>query len=264
MRTSSVHYQIGTPPVTGVGLGVSASELDAELAGPTTALVFDDKGIRDIRGLLEGIPDTEFSRDNLDALLTNDSVPEDWRVGEALAERYLTENRGCFFPWPDSRDERKCGSSLPGADLVGFQLNDDVERFAFGEVKTSTHDAYPPRVVYGCHGFKQQMEDLRDRREIRNDLVLYLGHRALNAAWRYRYQAAWKVYLNDTCDVRIFGLLVRDVTPHQDDLRVRVSSLATDCPGATIIELIALYLPAGSIPTLASKAVASHQKGGAS
>ena len=264
MRISSTHYQLGIPPVIGTGLGVSAQDLDAELAGSTAELVFDDAGKRDLRGLLEGLAETQFAKDNLEALLTDDGTPEDWRVGEALAERYLTEHHDCFFPWPDGRDERKRGSSLPGADLAGFQHRVGRERFAFGEVKTSAEAAYPPGVVYGRHGLKQQMEDLRGCREVRDDLVRYLGHRAPNASWQTRYQAAAETYLNDTCDVRIFGLLVRDVDPHQDDLRARVSALATGCPGATVIELTALYLPAGSIATLASKAVASRQARGGS
>ncbi|HEY5955661.1 MAG TPA: hypothetical protein VIV60_03865 [Polyangiaceae bacterium] len=111
MRTSSTHYQLGTRPVTGAGLGVSAQELDAELAGSTAALVFDGAGTRELRRLLDGLAETHFAKDNLEALLTEGSTPEDWRVGEALAERYLTENQDCFFPWPDGRDERRRGSA---------------------------------------------------------------------------------------------------------------------------------------------------------
>lgn len=264
MRTSSTHYQLGTSPVTGAGLGVSAPDLDAELAGPVSALVFDDAGTQCLRSLLDGLPDTQFEKDNLETLLTDTGTPEDWQVGEALAERYLTENRNCFFPWPDGRDERKRHSSLPGADLVGFQSAGGQERFAFGEVKTSSHASHPPGVVYGRHGLKQQMEDLRDRREVKDDLVRYLGHRAHNTAWKSRYQAAAGNYFRDTSCVRLFGLLVRDVVPHEDDLRVRVTSLANQCPAATAIELTTLYLPTGSIASLASRAVAARQAGGAS
>ena len=241
---------------------MSAHDLDEELAGPTAALVFDDSGTSGLEELLEGLTETQFSRDNLESLLADGEAPEDWRVGEALAERFLTENHDCFFPWPDGRDERKRGSSLPGADLVGFQTRDRNERFAFGEVKTSSDAAYPPGVVYGRHGFKQQMEDLRDRRNTRDGLVRYLGHRAVTADWRDRYRAAALLYLNDTADVRLFGLLVRDVAPHEDDLRVRVSSLATGCPASMAIELVALYLPRGSIAALSSTVIASRQPGG--
>jgi hypothetical protein len=106
------------------------------------------------------------------------------------------------------------------------------------------------------------MEDLRDRREVRDDLVRYLGHRANSSTWRHRFQAATATYLQDTSNVRLFGLFVRDVAPHRDDLRVRVDTLTTGCPGAVVIELIALYLPSGSIATLADKVIASHQTGG--
>jgi len=262
MNLLVIHYTLGTPPVTGIGLGVSTEQLEEQLAGPVAALVFDDAGARDLGGLLDGLAETEFSRENLDALLADGATPEDWRVGEALAESHLSEGHNCFFPWPDGRDERKRGSSLPGADLVGFQHSGGRERFVFGEVKTSSHAAYPPGAVYGRHGLKQQMEDLRNRRDVRDGLVRYLGHRAHNAAWRGRFQAAAAVYLNDTCEVRLFGILVRDVSPHADDLRVRVNTLADGCPGTMVIGLIALYLPAGSISNLSTKVVASRQQGG--
>lgn len=243
---------------------MEAEQLDTELAGPVAALVFDDAGARDLGGLLDGLTDSDFSRENLETLLSGDPAPEDWRVGEALAERYLTNCHDCFFPWPDGRDERKRGSSLPGADLVGFHLSDGLEQFAFGEVKTSSHASHPPSALYGRHGLKQQMEDLRDRRDVRDGLVRYLGHRAHNAVWRERYQAAATIYLKATCDVRLFGVLVRDVEPHEDDLRVRVAVLANGCPGGMVIKLIALYLPAGSIADLSLIVVTSRQQGGGS
>ena len=256
------YYQLGSAPVTGVGVGLPVDQLDQQLAGPVAPLVFDDAGVRNLGELLDGLADTEFSRENLDALLADPSAPEDWRVGEALAEHHLNVDHDCFFPWPDGRDERKRGSSLPGADLVGFQNKDSRERFVFGEVKTSSHASYPPGAVYGRHGLKQQMEDLRNRRDIRDGLVRYLGHRASGADWCVRYQAAVAVYLNDTCEVRLFGMLVRDVSPHEDDLRVRVSTLTDGCPDAMAIGLVAIYLPPGSIATLSAKVVASRQCGG--
>ncbi len=257
------HYTMGTPPVTGKGLGVSAGDLDAALSGPVSAVVFDDAGNDEIANLLGSVADTNFAQENLDALLNNARDPEDWRVGEALAECYLTANKDCHFPWPDGRDERKRGSSLPGADLVGFQRDGQIERFAFGEVKTSTESAYPPSAAYGRHGLKQQLEDLRDCKTIRDDLIKYLGHRAAQSTWREHYQSAAGVYLRDPREVRIFGLLVRDVAPHQDDLRARVSALGRDCPGATVIELLGIYLPQGRIATLGAQVVAVRRQGGA-
>jgi hypothetical protein len=263
MSHGTPYYQLGTPPVTGMGLGITGEQLDAQLTGPVAALVFDDAGVKDLTGLLDGLADTEFSRDNLDLLLANNDAPENWRVGEALAEHHLNEHHDCYFPWPDGRDERKQGSSLPGADLVGFQHDGNQERFVFGEVKSSSHANHPPGPTYGPHGLKQQMEDLRNRREIRDGLVRYLGHRASNASWLSRFQAAAKAYLKDTCDVRLFGILVRDVAPHPDDLRARVNALAENCPSVMTIILLALYLPPGSISRLSIQASSRTQGGSA-
>ena len=262
MQPTSTHYAIGTLPVTGTGVGVSGERLDEALSGPVAAIVFDAAGSEEIASLLDGVADTEFTRENLDSLLNAAQPSEGWRVGEALAESFLTECRDCHFPWPDSRDERKRGSSLPGADLVGFHREGEVDRFAFGEVKTSAENTYPPGAAYGRHGLKQQMEDLRDCREIREGLVRYLAHRAVQASWRDRFRSAATVYFRNSCEVRIFGLLVRDVPPHEDDLRARIDHLGLNCPAAMAIELIAIYLPLGRIASLASQVMASRPNGG--
>ncbi|GAB5559120.1 MAG: hypothetical protein SynsKO_07670 [Synoicihabitans sp.] len=261
MRTNVVHYQMGAAPVIGVGFGVSKEDLDSELSGPTAALIFDQRGVGEIRDLVAGVADTQFSKDNLDDLLGDDGEPEDWEVGEALAERYLTENHGCMFPWPDGRDKRKRTSSLPGADLVGFKSDFAEHRFAFGEVKTSLQESYPPSAVSGPHGLKKQMEDLRDKKQIRDDLVRYLGHRAHRADWRVEFLSATAKYLASSNDIRLYGLLIRDVPPDPLDLRARVTALDSGCPPSTQIRLCALYFPQGSISEFASKVVDSRSEG---
>lgn len=263
MRITATNYTLGTAPVTGAGLAVSKDELDELLAGPVSAAVFDDAGHEAIEALLEGVADTEFGQESLARLLGDEREPEAWRVGEALAEVYLCAQQYCYFPWPDGRDERKRGSSLPGADLVGFHAEGGTERFAFGEVKTSGERNYPPGATYGRHGLKQQLEDLRDRKSIRDDLVKYLGYRAVSASWQGRYRAAAAVYLRDSCEVRVFGILIRDVPPHEDDLRARVHSLAQDCPRAAAMALFAIYLPNGCIATLGSQVMQYRRNGGA-
>lgn len=146
---------------------------------------------------------------------------------------------------------------------VGFQRDKQGERFVFGEVKTSREAEYPPSVVYGRTGLKQQLEDLRDKVDIRDGLVKYLGHRAKNALWEDRFKAATKRFLNNKSDVRLFGVLVRDVEPHEDDVRIRVEKLGKDCPKGTQIELLALYLPSGAIGNLATQALATRAGGNA-
>ena len=70
------YYQLGSAPVTGVGVGLPVDQLDQQLAGPVAALVFDDAGVRNLGELLDGLADTEFSRENLDSLLADPSAPE--------------------------------------------------------------------------------------------------------------------------------------------------------------------------------------------
>jgi hypothetical protein len=262
MQTTSTHYTLGSAPVTGKGLEVSSANLQEGLADSVAAIVFDDAGRDVLRELVSGLGDTDFVGDNIEPLLQAAQEPEDWRVGEAIAESYLVRQCRCDFPWPDGRDERRPGSSLPGADLAGFQEDGTTIRFAFGEVKTSSSPANPPGVVHGRHGLQQQLEDLRDEKRIRDSLVCYLGHRAANATWRDRYRTAFTHYMQDSGNVRLYGILVRDVTPHEDDLRVRVERLGTGCPATTIMELIALYLPAGSVPTLSTTVVSLRRRGG--
>ena len=240
-------YSVGKVPCTGAGLRWSSDELNAAIDAPVAAALFDDEGKANIDEILAGLAETNFAQEGLRRVLENPDEVEDWRVGEAIAETYLTDHRSCYFPWPDERDERKSGSSLPGADLVGFGTDGDGDCLAFGEVKTSSDRNYPPRAMYGRTGLKQQLEDLRDSTSIRDGLLKYLAHRAMEAPWRAQFENAGRRYLQNKSDVQLYGFLVRDVEPHQDDLRVRVGALAGNCPVGTRIELIALYLPQGSI-----------------
>jgi len=256
-------YSLGTSPCIGVGRAWNDDELNAAINEQVSSLVFDDQGKADIEGLLATVTETSFEQDQLAQVLASPNNVEDWRVGEAVAEAYLTDHRDCLFPWPDGRDERKSGSSLPGADLVGVQTDDHGDRFVFGEVKTSGEAKYPPGAVYGRTGLKKQLEDLRDKVSIRNDLFTYLGHRAKNAPWLNRFKAASKRYLNNSSDIQLVGVLVRDVEPREDDVRVRVEKLGNDCPAGTEIELLAMYLPAGSVNQLAQKVLATREAGSA-
>jgi len=264
LAAGTIAYTVGTPPVVGKGVTWTKPETEAAIKGPVAAVVHDDTGNEAINTLLSGLSETGFTTTNVNALLTQDEPPENWRVGEAVAECYLTQHRNCHFPWPDGRDIRKRGSSLPGADLVGFHKDGAKNRFAFGEVKTSSDAAYPPGACYGTTGLKQQLEDLRDSSVIRDDLVKYLAHRATTSVtWKDQFKDAAGRYFANKTDVRVFGVMVRDVKPHKDDVRTRVTALAKDCPAHIGIEVLAIYLPEQSIPTLSQLAARPHRGGAA-
>ena len=261
VAVGSVIYNLGSPPCSGVGLIWTRAELNAALDERVAMLLFDDEGKSDIEELI--IPDedeTGFATDALKRILSVPEVIEDWRVGEAIAEAYLVDHRDCVFPWPDSRDERKSGSSLPGADLVGFGSDSAGYCFAFGETKTSRGATYPPKVMYGRTGLKKQLEDLRDSESIRDDLLKYLGFRSKGASWRPYFEAAGKRYLVNSSDVMLFGMLVRDVPPNGRDLQARVHTLAKDCPEGTRIEIFAIYLPCGCIDGLGTTALTKRNR----
>ena len=243
-------YRADCPPVVAYGRTYSDDELSAALDGPVATTIRDDTGNDTIKNLLLGISETGFQHDSVRRILSHKKTPDDWRVGEAFAECHLRNHLGCSFPWPAGRDQKNPDSSPTGADLVGFQKtkqNTGAHRFAFGEVKTSTEKRWPPQVMYGRHGMTRQLESLRDDVAVKDHLVKYLAHRAHEENWESQYKEAAVRYLTDSTDVALFGVLVRDVEPKDDDLCTRAQTLASGCPDHTSIELAAVYFPIGSI-----------------
>lgn len=188
-------YNVDHLRVVARGRSHSASQRDAALASDVRALVQHDTGAKKAAALTTSLKLTGFQTTNLNAVLAGGSPPKDWEVGEAYGEAYLGTHKRCHFPWSDRWDERKDKSSLPGSDLVGLQETGAPKspsfRFAFGEVKTSAEKKSPPGVMYGKEGLKKQMEDLRDRHEIRNTLVRYLTMRAQGLTGRTSSRRRW-------------------------------------------------------------------------
>jgi hypothetical protein len=147
---------------------------------------------------------------------------------------------------------------------VGFHNTNAAEnshRFAFGEVKTSEQEAWPPSVMDGRHGLKRQLENLRDSRNVKDFLMKYLGFHANGTNWLPRYRSAAARYLADPGDVSLFGVLVSDVEPRREDLAGRAGDLAAGCPCGTSIELRAMYLPGKTISSLVQRAVKARGGG---
>ena len=263
ISTGDMVYKHGSPPCTGIGLQWNREDLDTALKGDVAAILFDNEGRAEIASIFADVPETGFIQEGLSYTLKPQENIEDWRVGEAIAESYLVSHRSCYFPWPNGRDERKAGSSLPGTDLVGIVADNNGDRLAFGEVKTSSQTRYPPNTMYGQTGLKRQLEDLRDCIDIRDALFKYLGYHAKNAPWLYRFKIAGKRYLLNKSDIQIYGVLIRDVPPKVEDLRVRVQRLTEGCPVGTTIEMVALYLPLGCISGIGKVMTTKRSRGAA-
>lgn len=255
-------YNADAAPVTARGASYTDAELDAALRGSVSRILWDDAGVADLASILTSLVTTDFSDKSVKRILGSRVTPENWRVGEALAEAFLVEHRACEFPWPSGRDLKNPSASPSGTDLVGFQNTNAAEhayRFAFGEVKTSEQETWPPSVMDGRHGLKKQLEDLRDSTDEKDSLVKYLGHHANGTAWLPRYRSATTRYLTEPADVSLFGILVRDVEPKRDDLASRVAHLADGCPARTSIELRAMYLSRKTITSLARRAADARE-----
>jgi len=243
----TVLYTTGDLPCTGVGIKWSSEELNSALKGRIATVFFDDEGSTIVDEIMSDISETQFEFHQLRRHLTDSERIENWRVGEVIADVWLTDHRHCYFPWPAQRDIRKSGSSLPGADLVGLHTDRQGDQLVFGEVKTSSSAKYPPTVMDGHTGLRKQIVDLRDNDLKRDQLLVYLSHRANGSNWIKRFQRAATRYLSNKSDVQLFAFLVRDVSPNQSDATMFVNRLGQDCPESMKIELVVLYLPAGRV-----------------
>jgi len=258
MASGTEVYNADKPPVTARGISYTDEEFEASLNGSVSDILNDTSGKSDIETMLATVTTTEFAQENLKEALETTPTLQSWRVGEALAEAYLTEHRDCTFPWPTSRNSRNPEASPAGADLVGFQEIEDTNnrhRFAFGEVKTSEEEQYPPNTMYGRHGMVKQLENLRDSKKAKDALFLYLGYHATNADWNSLYLSAACRYLDNPDDVSLFGVLARDVEPRSEDLDSCAKAIAVGCPAETSVDLRALYFPKGSINNLSERAL---------
>ena len=99
IAAGTTQYLCETAPVTGRGFCYSNDELDDALSGSVAEVLHDDSGMADIKALLVGLVETDFEKREVERiLLPNTRPPEDWCVGEALAETYLAHHMNCFFP----------------------------------------------------------------------------------------------------------------------------------------------------------------------
>ncbi|MBU3916091.1 hypothetical protein KKA14_11200 [bacterium] len=211
--------------------GVSYSENDLFQSAQIVADVcFNTSGQKAFEDYILSLNDTGFSP----MAIVFPTVKE-WQVGEGFAEAYLTAHLSCSFPWSNSRDLKNPNSSLTGADMVGFHQG----KFAFGEVKTSKEQKYPPQVTSKKgDGLNEQLKKLCHDQDGRWVLVQYMFYRLKGTP---EYQAACECYLNDNKNFYVFGVLVRDVEPKINDWDYLKRHL--EVHEQNRVSLVALYLP---------------------
>lgn len=253
--SGKTEYDVSAAPVAAVGASLTEAEVHEAAKTCVGEILRDEAGRAGLKAAVESVAKTTFEQKQLSEILNQLPPVEPWRVGESFGEAFLTEHRNCSFPWPHSRDTRNPSASQAGADLVGFRKLDGAPaRFAFGEVKTSSQEQWPPNNATGRHGLAEQLKHLRDKQEVRNWLFRYLGMRVQGAPWRATFEEAASRYLRDSADVDLFGILVREVEPKDVDLGSRAAALAAGCPAQTSVELRAIYVPPGCLKAAAALA----------
>ncbi len=219
----------------------------------------DEEGAQELETCLRGLAITGFAQDSLDAIFAAEVLEErSWAVGEACAEVYLESEFDITWPWNMERDKRTPKASLPGADLVGFEIKNDVIRLALGEVKTSSDSDTPPNVMVGRNGMIHQIDSLANDLGLINQLLKWLLPRCKDTAHEVSFKTAVTLFLESgNKAVALFGVLIRDTQPNELDLENRGRSLADTLIAPATCQLIAIYLPCNieDLPVLVSAGV---------
>ena len=229
------------------GISMAAGdEFNSFMTNDIASRLHDEEGENEFEAHLRGLASTGFAMNSLNEILSA-KIPEErsWVVGEAMAEAYLTRNHGVTWPWNMERDKRTSKASLPGADLVGFEINSDDVRLVLGEAKSSREKKYPPQVMSGRNGHMgHKLDNLANNLGLVFQLFYWLRIRCKNNEYEVLYNKAISLYLNSgNKAVALFGILIRDTKPNKLDLQARGRSLANMLQAPTTCQLIALYLP---------------------
>jgi hypothetical protein len=215
------------------------------ISNEVASRLHDAEGAREFETCLRGLATTGFARESLNAILTAE-IPEErsWAVGEALAEAYLENNLNIMWPWNTERDKRTPKASLPGADLIGFEVNDGVTRLVLGEVKTSSDVRTPPNVMNGRGGMAHQIDKLGKNLGLVCQILKWLLPRCKGTGNEEYFNAAVTLFLESgNKAVALFGILIRDTQPNELDLKTRGQSFAEILQEPTTCQLLAIYLP---------------------
>jgi hypothetical protein len=244
MRTLAYSNTQGTISWKGLQFTDDADFTDF-MTGEVASRLHDEAGKNDFTSHLNSLATTGFAHESLQNLLDAESPEErDWAVGEALAEAWLTREHGVIWPWNMERDKRTPLASLPGADLIGFVVQNGETRLVLGEVKCSSDNAAPPNVMYRKSGMTHQLENLATDITLLHTLIRWLQPRCRGNPVEPYFNAAFTLLVQSgNKAMALFGVLVRDTQPDERDLCSRGQSLANVVQNPTRCDLLALYLP---------------------
>ena len=207
--------------------------------------LYDEEEQTEFETHLRSLGNTDFARENLDAVLAADTEEnEGWVVGEAIAEAFLTQEHNVVWPWNMKRDKRNPKASLAGADLVGFKVEGSKVQFVFGEVKSSSDPDSPPGVMKGRSGMTNQLKNLAGDFSLMGRLIRWLFSRCRTESHKELFNSAMKLFVDSGNNAMLlYGVLVRDTPPVEKDLREGGLKLAEVISPPAICHLFAIYIP---------------------
>lgn len=222
-------------------------EFNTFMKNDVASRLYDQEENDGFESHLRSLASTGFAKEeSLNRILSAEILEErDWAVGEALSEAWLNKEYNVIWPWNMERDKRNPKASLPGADLIGFiQINNET-RFAFGEVKSSSEEKYPPQVMSSRLGHMgHQINNLATNLSLIFQLLKWLSPRCKGTQHELLYNSSIILYLKSgNKAVSLFGVLVRDTEANELDLKACGQALGTTLQSPTVCQLIALYLP---------------------
>ena len=113
-----------------------------------------------------------------------------------------------------------------------------------GEVKASKQEQFPPNILYGRSGMIHQIDKLAADLKVINTLLKWLLPRCKNTDYETYFNVAVTFYFNSgNKAVTLFGVLIRDTSPTENDLNGRGKTLGETIPSPTTCILLGLYLP---------------------
>ena len=247
---NTTHYHKKDRQVSWCGVSMAdVDEFKSFMTNDVASRLYDEEGTITFETHMRGLANTGFASSNLQAILEAE-VPEerDWAVGEAIAEAYLGREHQVIWPWNMERDKRTPKASLPGADLIGFESIGAQTRLVLGEVKTSTDADNPPNVMNGRSGMAHQIDNLAGNLSLINTLLKWLLPRCKGTDHETLFNSAVGLFLNSgNKAIALFGVLVRDTQPNENDLQSRGRAIARNLQSPTTCHLVAIYLPCAII-----------------
>ena len=216
-----------------------------DMSGNISERALDVKSENAVVRKLQDLASTGASAQWLSGFFENAITHEvpSWQVGEAIAHVVLERGGDVIFPWNTKRDERNPRANLQGADLVGISIRPQERQFVFGEVKSSSEDRSPPAVMSGESGMGRQLERLIDNPSLLFWLIKWLGVRVRDAVEAAYDEALTAFVTSNGASIRFIGMLVRDTSPNENDVRASGRTLDEKVSEPGSVELHALYMP---------------------